>query len=235
MSAEDRTRKPRVEILGPETAPTPQPEQAPTTAGGRLPPLELPPAGFIKTALMNAFYHRSTERAIDAYRKAVAADAAARRALAERDIARLEHKRARSVLEDADRILKEDADERREKSIKAEQKANRAEVDAEIEDMENEQRLIQARRAHQKFQKKQVEGDREVLDLDDLSQDEKEFVKDLKASTKAARYRKIAEAIIEDFKREQRELGESLTPEGEVHIKALRAKAEELIRESTDL
>ena len=129
-------------------------------------------------------------------------------------------------MEDAEKIHKGDADRRERERILAEEERKEVEVEAEIATMRREQRLIKERKKHDRFLKKQSGGEPGDIDLDDLTEDQQQFVKDLKMETQGPRCLEITEAIIKDIVAER---GGKLTKEDEAYIKLLRETAKKLI------
>ena len=231
MSKKD---KPKIEIL-----PRIDEGREVTSRKGNLPQLPMPPSGAIKIALVTAFRYKSTQQAIRAYNQAVDELAETELALARLDKARAQRQRAIRLLEDVEDIHEADRLARKQQVMEAEQRRDDAErerieakqkladqkADAEIAEFLRQQRVQKARAAHERFLNK--EGGSSV-DLDDLTEDQDEFVKDLELEIQGPRYMEITEEIIKKFKAEKKG---TPTQKDEEYFELIREAAKRLIGE----
>jgi len=227
MSKKD---KPKVEILPPVDE---RREIEPSDKGTYLPDLPLPKPGAIKSSLVTAIRYRLTAQAVRAYKETVSEIVETEYALGRLEEARLERQRSIRQLQDAHKIHEADQlfrdqqrDDAERERIKAEHKLAEAKADAEVAEFGRQQRVIKARKHHDRFLNKEHGDSTSGVDLDDLSEDEKQFVQDLEMDTRGHRYMEIAEAYINDFKAERRG---KLSDKEEAYINNVREQAKKLI------
>ena len=197
----------------------------------QLAELALPPAkGVIKTALFRAFHFRSIEKAVQAYFKAIAAEERVYDALARRDTAHLAWERAARKLELAEtHIHPRDEDEWTRERITAEEARKDVEHRAKLAELRRRRELQEAQDAHDKWERKRTpkpEPTDGAVDLDDLSEDEREFADHFEAKTRPVRRRKIVEAIVQKYIDEG-----TVRPDDKESIAELWRDAEELIKD----
>lgn len=178
-------------------------------AKGSLPSIPTPPAGAVKHAFFVAIRYRSIAGAIKAYNSAVNELADTEAAFTRLKSHMMEHHRVARLLEDAEKIHRVDAVNRDIQLINAEEKRKEALHQAALRDRERQKEM----------------GKKGAK----LTEDEQEFIDHLDSRLQPARYRQLAEKLIEDYVASR----PTLTKEDEAYIKSVREAAEEAIMDMT--
>jgi len=197
-----------------------------------LPDIPRPRAGTIRNAFLTAMNFDGTSHVIAAYTRAVNEAARATIALGNLNDAQVERERSIKLLKDAGTIHEKDAEDRARELINAKRGRRRAEAKAEIEDLELEQKVLEARQKHEEFLRRHEEGvpTEPEPDEDDLTEAEKEALEEIRASRNPVRAEKIAAILIAEIERRAGEGG--LTDDDRAEIEEIRRQAEKIARDS---